>query len=196
MVGQPLPVRETAIRRAASVNMLINAVAFQLGWFACVLGGANQLPWLGTLVATLIVAWHLRLARRPEREFTLLVAVGALGGVWDSLLVSAGWLAYPSGTLMANTAPHWIVAMWVLFASTLNVSLRWLRGRWLVAAALGALLGPLAYYAGSKLGGVVIAEPIFGFAALALGWATFLPLLIKLSTRFDGMRVVPATAGA
>jgi hypothetical protein len=176
--------------------MLINAVAFQLGWFACVLGGANQLPWLGTLVATLIVAWHLRLARRPEREFTLLVAVGALGGVWDSLLVSAGWLAYPSGTLMANTAPHWIVAMWVLFASTLNVSLRWLRGRWLVAAALGALLGPLAYYAGSKLGGVVIAEPIFGFAALALGWATFLPLLIKLSTRFDGMRVVPATAGA
>ena len=178
------------------MKMLVNAIAFQLGWFACVLGGANQMPWLGTLVAMLIATWHLSLARRPGPEFTLLAAVGALGAVWDSLLVSAGWLAYPSGTLLANTAPHWIVAIWVLFASTLNVSLRWLRGRWFLAAALGALAGPLAYYAGSTLGGVVIAEPVPGFTALALGWAAFMPLLIKLSTRFDGMRAVPAPAGA
>jgi hypothetical protein len=176
--------------------MLINAIAFQLGWFACVLGGANQLPWLGTLIAALIVTWHLSQAQQPGREFTLLAAVGALGAVWDSLLVAAGWLAYPSGTLLTNTAPHWIVAMWVLFASTLNVSLRWLRGRWIVATVLGAIAGPLAYYAGAKLGGVVIAEPLFAFAALALGWATFTPLLIKLSTRFDGMRGMPAAAGA
>jgi hypothetical protein len=82
--------------------------------------------------------------------------------------------------------------MWVLFASTLNVSLRWLRGRWIVAALLGATAGPLAYYAGAKLGGVVIAEPLPGFIALAAGWASFMPLLIKLSSRLDGMR--PATA--
>jgi hypothetical protein len=178
------------------MNMLVNALAFQLGWFACVLGGANQLPWLGTLLAVLIVTWHLRQARHPAREFTLLMAVGMLGAVWDSLLVAAGWLSYPSGTLLANTAPHWIVAMWVLFASTLNVSLRWLRGRWLVAAVLGALAGPLAYYAGAQLGGVTIDAPQPAFAALALGWAAFMPLLIKLSTRLDGMRAVPAPAGA
>ncbi|MCO6414438.1 MAG: DUF2878 domain-containing protein [Thiogranum sp.] len=178
------------------MNILINIVAFQLGWFACVLGGANQLPWLGTLTAVLIVAWHLGQAHRPAREFTLLAAVGALGALWDSLLVAAGWLAYPSGMLLANTAPHWIVAMWVLFASTLNVSLRWLRGRWIVAAALGAAGGPLAYYAGAGLDGVVIADPVPAFTALALGWAAFVPLLSKLSIRFDGMRAVPGTAGA
>ena len=38
-------------RRASRMNILANAIAFQLGWFACVLGGANQMPWLGTLVA-------------------------------------------------------------------------------------------------------------------------------------------------
>jgi len=174
--------------------MVANALAFQLGWFACVLGGANQLPWAGTLAAVFIAAWHLSRAQRPGRELTLLAAVGALGAVWDSLLVAAGWLTYPSGTLLTNTAPHWIVAMWVLFASTLNVSLRWLRGRWLMAALLGATAGPLAYYAGAKLGGVVIAEPLPGFIALAAGWAIFMPLLIKLSSRLDGMR--PATAEA
>jgi hypothetical protein len=178
------------------MNILINAVAFQLGWFACVLGGANQLPWLGTLVAALIVAWHLSLAPRPGREVALLAAVGALGALWDSLLVAAGWLEYPSGTLLSNTAPHWIVAMWVLFASTLNVSLRWLRGRWMLATLLGAVAGPLAYYAGAGLGGVVITEPLLAFTALAAGWAAFVPLLIWLSTRLDGMRAVPEPAGA
>jgi len=178
------------------VNILINAAAFQLGWFACVLGGANQLPWLGTLVAVLIVYWHLSQAARPGREATLLAAVGALGALWDSLLVAAGWLEYPSGILLSNTAPHWIVAMWVLFASTLNLSLRWLRGRWALATLLGAVAGPLAYYAGAGLGGVVITEPLPAFTALAAGWAVFVPLLIWLSTRFDGMHAVPAPAGA
>ena len=141
------------------------------------------------------MAWHLSRAQRPGREITLLASVGALGAIWDSLLVLAGWLVYPSGTLLANTAPHWIVAMWVLFASTLNVSLRWLRGRWLIATVLGAAAGPLAYYAGSKLGGVVVVQPVPAFIALALGWAVFMPLLIKLSSRLDGMHAVPAAAG-
>jgi hypothetical protein len=178
------------------MNMLLNFSAFQLGWFACVLGGANQLPWAGSLVAALIVGWHLSQAQQPWRELTLLAVVGALGATWDSLLVAAGWLSYPSGTLLADTAPHWIVAMWVLFATTLNVSLRWLRGRWLMAALLGAAGGPLAYYAGTQLGGVVMVEPLLAFSALALGWAAFVPLLIKLSTRFDGMSDATATAGA
>jgi hypothetical protein len=175
---------------------LINAVAFQLGWFACVLGGANQLPWLGTLAAALIVIWHLNRAQRPGREIILLAVVGALGAIWDSLLVAAGWLVYPSGTLLANTAPHWIVAMWVLFATTLNVSLRWLRGHRVLAALLGAIAAPLAYFAGDGLGGVIIPEPLFAFTALGTGWAIFMPLLIGLSSRLDGMRAYPATASA
>jgi hypothetical protein len=178
------------------MNILFNAIAFQLGWFACVLGGANQLPWLGTLVAVLIVYWHLNHAQQPGREFALLAVVGVMGALWDSLLVAIGWLDYPSGTLLSNTAPHWIVAMWVLFASTLNVSLRWLRGRWMLAMLLGAVAGPLAYYAGAGLGGVVITEPLPAFTALAAGWAAFVPLLIWLSTRLDGMRAVPEPAGA
>jgi hypothetical protein len=177
------------------VNILFNAIAFQLGWFACVLGGANQLPWLGTLVAVLIVYWHLKKAQHPGREVALLAMVGVMGALWDSLLVAIGWLDYPSGTLLSNTAPHWIVAMWVLFASTLNVSLRWLRGRWTLATLLGAVSGPLAYYGGAKLGGVVISEPVFAFTVLAIGWAVFVPLLIWLSTRFDGIAAVPAAAG-
>jgi hypothetical protein len=172
--------------------VIINALAFQAGWLCCVLAGANQLPWLGTLTALLIVAWHLGSAGSARREMPLILIAGGIGAVWDSLLVAAGWLQYPSGTLIEGTAPHWIVAMWLLFATTLNVSLRWLKERRALAALLGAVTGPAAYFAGWKLGGVQIPEPAVAMAALACGWALFMPILMSLSRRFDGMRPWPA----
>ena len=165
--------------------ILINAVVFQIGWLCCVLAGANHVPWLGTLTALLIVALHINQARRPRNELLLILCAGIIGAVWDSLLVYAGWLQYPSGTLIDNTAPHWIVAMWMLFATTLNVSLKWLKQRPLPAAAIGAVAGPAAYFAGYKLGGVQIADFSTALTALALGWALFMPGLMALSNRLD-----------
>ncbi len=165
--------------------ILINAAVFQIGWLCCVLAGANHSPWLGTLTALFIVALHISHARSPRSEFLLILSAGIIGAVWDSLLVYAGWLQYPSGTLIENTAPHWIVAMWMLFATTLNVSLKWLKQRPLPAAALGAVAGPAAYFAGYKLGGVSIPDFTTAMTALALGWALFMPSLMALSNRLD-----------
>jgi hypothetical protein len=165
--------------------IIVNAAVFQIGWLCCVLAGANHLPWLGTLTALLIVAWHASRVAHPRSELLLILSAGAIGAIWDSLLVYAGWLQYPSGTLIEGTAPHWIVAMWLLFATTLNVSLRWLKYRPLLAAALGAVAGPAAYFAGYKLGGVQIPELTTAMTALALGWAVFMPLLMHLSNRLD-----------
>ncbi|HWR87050.1 MAG TPA: DUF2878 domain-containing protein, partial [Acidiferrobacterales bacterium] len=97
-----------------------------------------------------------------------------------------GWLAYPSGTLIAGTAPHWIVALWMLFAITLNVSLGWLKQRLFVAMLFGAIGGPLAYLGGAKLGALSFAAPTAALIALTIGWALFTPLLVMLARRFDG----------
>jgi hypothetical protein len=166
--------------------IVINTVVFQIGWLCCVLAGANHVPWLGTLTALLIVAWHVSHAISPHNELLLILSAGIIGAVWDSLLVYAGWIQYPSGTLIEDTAPHWIVAMWMLFATTLNVSLRWLKQRPVLAAALGAVAGPAAYFAGYRLGGVEIPDLIPAMTALALGWAMLMPILIALSNRLDG----------
>ena len=166
--------------------ILINFIAFQAGWFACVLGGAHQLPWFGTLLVSVIIAFHLSRASQPRAELLLIMLAIAIGSVWDSFLVWRGWLEYPSGTLIANTAPHWILAMWGVFATTLNLSLRWLKGRWFIALVSGAIAGPLAYYAGARLGGVVFTEQTTALVALSVGWAVLMPLLMALSQRFDG----------
>lgn len=172
--------------------VISNALVFQAGWLCCVLAGANQLPWLGTAAALLIVGRHIATAAAPRTELLLILCAGVIGAVWDSLLVTAGWLAYPSGILIAGTAPHWIVAMWLLFATTLNVSLRFLKRRPLLAALLGALGGPAAYYAGYRLGGVQIVDFPPAMTALALGWAVFMPLLMWLSERLDGIKPAPS----
>jgi hypothetical protein len=176
--------------------IITNAAVFQVGWLCCVLAGANQIPWLGTLIALFIVAWHVSHAPSPRNELLLILSAGFIGAVWDSLLVYAGWLQYPSGTLIDNTAPHWIVAMWLLFATTLNVSLKWLKQRPALAAALGATAGPAAYFAGYKLGGVEIPDFTSAMTALALGWALIMPGLMALANRLDGSNEYRSTAPA
>lgn len=169
-------------------RILINAAIFQVGWIACVVAAANQAPWIALIVVAGAVAWHLREALCPANEIYLMLFAAALGTIWDSILVSASLLVYPSGMFMTGIAPYWIIAMWVLFATTLNVSLRWLKRRWLLAAAVGALSGPASYYAGFKLGGVSFTDMPAALALLGAGWAFILPLLASVSDLWDGYR--------
>ena len=103
------------------------------------------------------------------------------------MLVSSGWVAYTSGLFNDSLAPYWIITMWMLFATTLNVSLRWLRGREALAVVFGLVGGPLTYLAGQKLGGITLVNETAALVALAIGWAVIMPILLRLSAIFDGM---------
>ena len=168
------------------MKILINVVIYQLCWFACIIGAANGLPLTGVVAAALAIAWHLYSAERAAPEAVLILIAAVIGGAWDSLLVSAGWLVYPTGTLIDGTAPYWIVALWVGFATTFNVSLRWFKQHLVLASLLGAVGGPLAFLAGERLGGVVFTSYSAGISALALGWALLMPLMLLISNRWDG----------
>lgn len=189
MVGQPLPISQT--NEVVVVPIFKNIILFQVGWLICVLAAANQLPWLGTSIVFLIVIYHLFQANNMANELVLLSLVAVVGTIWESLLVSAGWLIYPSGMLVDGLAPHWIIAMWLLFGTALNVSLRWLKRRWLTAALLGALSGPASFYAGHKLGGVMFSDIAIALPVLAVGWAMLMPLIMFLSNRYDGFGPPP-----
>ena len=163
-----------------------NFVLYQIAWFACVLGGAHGLPWVGVAVTAGAIAIHLAAAPSPRRDGALILSVAGIGALWDGLLVGLGLLQYPSGMILPWLAPVWIIAMWAGFATTLPLSLRWLLGRWRLAALFGALGGPLAFYAGMKLGAVAFPDPIAALATLAVGWAILMPgicwIALKLST--------------
>jgi len=170
------------------LKLLLNFAAFQVGWFACVLGAANGFPWLGPVVVAAAVALHLALVRRPLPELYLVLAAMAIGLVLDSLLLATGWLRYSVGLWLPGLAPYWIIAMWGLFATTLNVSMGWMLGRPVLTVVMGAVGGPLSYLAGEKLGAIELTQPAPALAALSLAWAIAMPLLMTLAARFDGVR--------
>ena len=168
------------------MSMIVNFAAFQVGWFATVLGGANNLAWAGTTAALVIVGFHLYRIANPRKELLLLALVGVLGAAWDSTLVALGITSYPSGIFIDGIAPHWIIALWLLFATTLNISLRWLRGRLVLGFICGAIFGPLAFYGGHLLGGVNFADLSFAMIVLSVGWAVMIPILLILAEKLDG----------
>ncbi len=171
------------------MHMFMNFAAFQVGWFSSVIGGASQLPWIGPVAVMLAILLHLYFARRPQAELMLIVSCGLIGAAFDSLLVAAGWVSYSSGIFFEYAAPYWIIAMWMLFATTLNVSMRWMNGRPVLAAAMGLVAGPMSYVAGNKLGAIEFVNETAALAALAVGWAVMLPLLMRLAERLNGVRV-------
>jgi hypothetical protein len=176
--------------------VIMNFLLFQVGWFICVWSAAAGRPWIGVLVIAGVVAAHVLRSPVPRKEFQLVLLALGIGLVFDSFLVLQGWLKYPSGNLAPHIAPVWIVALWGLFATILNVSLRWMRGRWMAASLFGAIGGPAAYYGGLQLGALEFGNMEAGLTALAIGWALLTPLLLALSARFDGQAAGPTMVTA
>lgn len=170
------------------MNLLVNFLAYQFVWFACVFGAIQGMPWLGTGSALAVAALHLRLTGHPRRELGLMIVAAATGFALDSTLASNGLVSFASGVWVDGLAPHWMVALWIGFATTLNVSLRWLTSRPVLAAAFGAVGGPLAYYAGMRLGALQLQPLDIALAAVGVGWALAMWLLAMVAGRIGAVR--------
>jgi len=176
-------------------RVVINIVGFQVGWFICVLGAAQGLPWLGPLVAAPILAWHLLNAASMSDELKLIIIATLLGVLFDQTLLSAGLLRFAdSAAWPAYLLPPWMMALWLLFNTTLNVGLRWMRGHIVIAVFFGLIGGPLAYLAGAKLGAIKLLDMPTLLVVLGIGWGLLMPILLWLSTLFDGYAPVDDTA--
>ena len=177
------------------MNVLINVVAFKIAWLATIFGSANGLPLLGPMVVLIAVIIHLWRADIAVQELRLLIVVGLIGLFWDSVMLSTGLLVYPNGIFISGVAPYWMFSLWVLFATTLNVSLRWLRSRLGLAALVGAVFGPMSYMAGASVGAVKVNDPTTVYPILSLSWLFLLPLVAQLSKQMDGIQTTAEKNG-
>jgi hypothetical protein len=182
--------------------LVINVLGFQLGWVACV---SWRTP--GLLVALPVLAWFVWVSERPARAVGLLLACTLVGLLCDGLLLGSGllrlvglpgcgdglaggWLQvacsapsppWRTGLLLA---PAWMAVLWALLGSTLNHSMAWLQGRWLLAAVLGGVGGLASYEAGVRLGAVEMVDVVACRWSLGLGWALLMPALLALARRW------------
>lgn len=170
-----------------TTTLISNILLFQLGWFACVLGAALDMAVIGSIVGMSIIALHLWRVAHMQPELILLALAAVTGAAFDSLLFTLGWLDFSTGVLLPGMAPYWMIILWMLFASTLNISLRWFKSRLFLAGLFGAICGPIAYYGGAKLGALSFGDMRNALIALAIGWGLLFPLLLAFSRRFNGV---------
>jgi len=164
---------------------VISFVAFQVCWFACVVGASRGLPWLGPVVVAVFAAAHLWAtpAGRPRAGQAWLLALAAvIGYAADSALVLSGVLRFPPYASLGWPSSAWMVAMWVAQAATLTGAMSWLRDRYLVSAVFGAVGGPLAYLAGVRLGAAILGpSQRAALIVVAIEWAFAMPLLLWIA---------------
>lgn len=152
---------------------ILNALLFQAGWFACILGGDI----IACAALILILGLHALVVIENQREWLVIGLITAVGLVVDNTLTLSGIFTFESASVFAM--PFWLLCIWALFAATLNHSLAWLQNRLWLAAILGAISGPSSYLAGSKLSSVVIAAPLpQSLLIIGLCWAALFPLMM------------------
>jgi len=162
--------------------MLLNILGFQIGWFACVLGSANQLPWLGVLISSLVIFVHIYRSRYPAFECKFLAVAVIIGLVFDGIPQSLGWITFSPVTFWPDVLPPpWMIMLWPLFASTMNISLSWLKHKKLLAILIGAVAGPLSYWSGARLGALQLSNVSAAIIYLSIGWGFIVPVLLKIA---------------
>jgi len=165
--------------------LLVNFIGFQVGWFACVLGAANDKEFLGMIIALGVIIYHVINQGDSRKELKLVLVAVAIGLFWETWVLNLDILRYPSHPDALFWAPTWLIMMWALFATTINLSMGWLKGRWVLSVFMGAVFGPLAFIGGEKLGAVVFLDSTLSIITLSVGWGLLMPLLLWTAERIN-----------
>ena len=91
-------------------------LVFQVFWFVAVLGG-NRYAIPGAVVALIL---HSVVTQQLFIEWRILVAAAVMGFLLESAVVASGLVAFREQT---QFAPIWLILLWAIFATTLNLSL-------------------------------------------------------------------------
>ncbi len=177
--------------------IICNFLAVQFGWLITVMAATAGMPVVGPLFTLAWMLIHLKLVGADRAiELRLIAAAALLGAMCDSLLALFGVIAFPEQAMLGQPTTLWMVTLWVNLAMSLRHSLGWLRGRYLLAAVLGGVAGPLAYLGGQRLGGIQFPVGDSALALVALEWVTALPALMVVTRWSESLSAVipPATA--
>lgn len=160
------------------MNKLLNAVGFQIGWWACIAGVRLGLEIETIVLCSCWIAVQLWMSTSRQQDIKLAAAALLLGICADSLLQYFSVIDF-YGWSFGLLSPFWLWLLWVMFALTLNASLDFLKKLPLIPVSLlGLFFGPFTYVAGAKLGAAQLAVSPVSMLCLAGVWAIALPLLV------------------
>lgn len=152
--------------------LLFNVVWFQACWFACVLVGNKAAVFILVIICiAYFVIDKLRI------EWPLIIGISILGLIVDVSLIQMGVLKL-SGAILP---PLWLSVLWLVFATTLNHSLKPLLDKRILFLLLSLIGGPFCYQLGVRLTDIEFGyqQPV-SLLALAIVWLIAGFVILKL----------------
>lgn len=159
---------------------LINFVLFQVIWFVFIFSAADESSSLLIMGVTLLLLQFLKNKQFKADGLLILIAI-IIGIIHDSSLSYFNFIIYMYD-FNINYSPIWIIGLWVSFALTINHSLTWLKENKVLQVIFGLIGGPLAYFAGEKLGAIQLVNE-HAIYILAISWAIATPVLFKFQKK-------------
>lgn len=163
------------------MKLLANALAYQAVWFTAILWGNA-----GAVAGCCIILILLATSDRREDDLKMIGFLMFLGLLVDGVLVQVGFFSFRSPGF---PIPFWLLVIWLGLAMTIHHSLAWLRDKLLFAALFGGLGGPLAYWAGVRLGAASFNWSLpASLFLLSVVWALMVPAIMLFSALLEKAR--------
>ena len=133
------------------------------------------------MILFLIVHYYLFVS--DIREIYLVLIIGTIGTITDSLLFLSGSFIYAGAySNEILIAPMWITAMWMGFSATVNHSMSWLKDKWLIMGICGRVFGPAAFFTGEKFGAIEFhLSALLSVLVIAIVYGILMPAIYFLN---------------
>lgn len=181
----------------SSISKLVYALAFQAGWFVCILAGNFAslvytalflIAHFGFLTKLYLLA-SKDIPRFMRKEALWVMIVLSFGLIVETVFFSAGFLYIDKAQPLLNQLllpPIWLLCIWVIFSLALRGCLSFLFYKPTLSYLACIIFVPVNYYAGAKLNNQVdINEPYFlSLALMTIIWIVCLWCLIHIKRRY------------
>lgn len=169
------------------IQKVIYYIVFYLSWAVCVHEASLGNGFIGPALIGVVIAFHLWFVKKTWMEFFFVLIVAVIGTLIDTVYMEFGIMTFAAKyESVPWLAPLWVTSLYALFAAAFVQSFSWLRGRWLLMIACGAIGGPLSYAAAVRVGAGEFLVPLWvACLVLAVVWALIFPLCFLLLDSLD-----------
>ena len=133
------------------MKKIISIVLLYVSWYVTVAGAAKGLTYPGLLINGFIAIRYLYDKQFRSSEMIFLLVTSVIGSLFDSINPYLGFVSFEAVSKI-GIYPVWLISLWVAFNTSYADLFLWLKGKVILAAVIGAVGGPLSFYAGSSLG--------------------------------------------
>ena len=170
----------------SKLRKFLDFIWFEISWFACLLGAAKDIAYVGIVCVLLFLFYCLVLAKDFKKELFFIFIAAFVGVSSDLIAVYVGAFSFEGEFMGFGKYPLWMLALWISFLCIVNTSLEWLKGRYLMISLLGVFGAPASYLAGSNLGPISLNQDIFyALTVIAVIWAVVGPLIFFIARKVE-----------